>query len=156
MIAQLPDVYGKRCLNGYWFAFNRMTGTWMRLHNGIHIYTTARESQHIISRTFCTRSCYAWLLLRRRNERDGVSNHLRLGCLFSRWFRRRSKKTSKLRVTGLYARTSPVTGELPTQRASYAQNISTWWRYHVYSNHLSYKWIHMISLSIDFRAEQWY
>ena len=35
----------------------------------------------------------------------------------------RSNKTSKLRVTGLCAGNSPVTGEFPTQRASDAQNI---------------------------------
>ena len=35
------------------------------------------------------------------NERHGVSNHRRLNCLFNCWSRRRSKKTSKLRVTGL-------------------------------------------------------
>ena len=44
----------------------------------------------------------------RHNERDGVSNHWRLDCLLSRFFRRRSKKTSKLRATGLYAGNSPV------------------------------------------------
>ena len=37
----------------------------------------------------------------RHNEGDGASNHLRLDCLLNRLFRRRSKKTSKLRVTGL-------------------------------------------------------
>ena len=37
----------------------------------------------------------------RHNERDGVSNHLRIDCLHNRLFRRRSKKISKLRVTGL-------------------------------------------------------
>ena len=37
---------------------------------------------------------------------------------------RRSKKTSKLRVTGLCAGNSPVTGEFPAQRASYAENVS--------------------------------
>ena len=35
------------------------------------------------------------------NERDGVSNHRRLDCLLNRLFRRRSKNTSKLRVTAL-------------------------------------------------------
>ena len=35
-----------------------------------------------------------------------------------RLFRRRSKKTPKLRVTGLCAGNSPVTGEFPAQRAS--------------------------------------
>ena len=40
----------------------------------------------------------------RHNERDGVSNRRRLDCLLNRLFRRRSKKTSKLRVTGLCVR----------------------------------------------------
>ena len=38
----------------------------------------------------------------RHNLSDGVSNHRRLDCLLNRLFRRRSKKTSKFRVTGLY------------------------------------------------------
>ena len=42
---------------------------------------------------------------------------------------RRSKKTSKLRVTGL-AGNSPVTSELPAQRASNAENVSLRWRHH--------------------------
>ena len=44
--------------------------------------------------------------------------------------RRRSKKTSKLRVTGLCEGNSPVTGEFPAQRASNAENVSIWWRQH--------------------------
>ena len=51
-------------------------------------------------------------------------------CLLNRLFRRRSKKTSKLRVTGLCEGNSPVTGEFPTQRASNAENGSIWWRHH--------------------------
>ena len=39
-------------------------------------------------------------------------------CLLKRLFRCRSKKTSKLRVTGLCEGKSPVTGEFPSQRAS--------------------------------------
>ena len=39
----------------------------------------------------------------RHNERDSVSNHQPRECLVSRLIRRRSKKTSKLRVTGLCA-----------------------------------------------------
>ena len=50
--------------------------------------------------------------------------------LLNRLFRRRSKKTSKLRVTGLCAGNSPGTGEFPAQMASYAENISIWWRHH--------------------------
>ena len=43
----------------------------------------------------------------RHNDHDGVSNHQPRGCLLNRWFTRRSKKTSKLRVTGLCAGNSP-------------------------------------------------
>ena len=57
------------------------------------------------------------------NERDGVSNHQPHDYLLNRLFRRRSKKTLKLRVTGLCAGKSPVTGEFPAQRASNAENV---------------------------------
>ena len=39
----------------------------------------------------------------RHNDHDGVSNHQPHDCLLNRLFRRRLKKTSKLRVTGLCA-----------------------------------------------------
>ena len=68
----------------------------------------------------------------RHNERDGVSNHQRLDCLLNRLFRCRSKKTSKLCITGLYEGNSPVTGEFPAQMASNAENVSIWWRHHVH------------------------
>ena len=42
---------------------------------------------------------------------------------------RRSKKT--LRDTGLCEGNSPVTGELPAQRTSNAENVSIWWRHHI-------------------------
>ena len=67
----------------------------------------------------------------RYNGRDGVSNHQLHDCLLNRLFGRRSKKTPKLRVTGLCERNSPVTGEFPSQRASNAENVSIWWRHHV-------------------------
>ena len=66
----------------------------------------------------------------RHNGHDSVSNHRRLECLSSPLFTRRSKKTSKLRVTGLCAGNSPGTGEFPSQRASTAENVSIWWRHH--------------------------
>ena len=66
----------------------------------------------------------------RHNERDSVSNHQPHDCLLNRLCRHRSKKTSKLRVTGLCVGNSPGTGEFPTQMASYAENISIWWRHH--------------------------
>ena len=74
------------------------------------------------------------LLLRtlqwRHNEHDSVSNHQPHDCLLNRLFRRRSKKTSKLRVTGLCVGNSPGTVEFPAQMASYAENVSIWWRHH--------------------------
>ena len=66
----------------------------------------------------------------RNNGRDGVSNHQPHDCLLNRLFCRRSKKTSKLRVTGLCAGNSPVTGEFPAQMSSNAENVSIWWRHH--------------------------
>ena len=66
----------------------------------------------------------------RHNEHNGVSNHQPHDWLLKRLFKRRSKKTSKLRVTGLCAGKSPVTGESSSQRASNAENVSIWWRNH--------------------------
>ena len=58
-------------------------------------------------------------------------------------FRRRSKKTSKLRVTGLCAGNSPVTGEFPAQMASNAENVSIRWHHH------DFDCIHFIWADID-------
>ena len=44
----------------------------------------------------------------RHNKRDGVSNHQPHDCLLNRLFRRKSKKTSKIRVIGLCVGNSPV------------------------------------------------
>ena len=62
---------------------------------------------------------YVMTLRWRHNEPDGVSNHQPPDCLLNLLFRRRSMKTSKLRVTGLCAGNS-ITGEFPAQRASRA------------------------------------
>ena len=50
---------------------------------------------------------FPYTLRWRHNERDSVSNHQPHDCLLNGLFRRRSKKTSKLRVTGLCAGNSP-------------------------------------------------
>ena len=80
----------------------------------------------------------------RHNGRVIVSNYHPHVCLF----RRRSKKTSKLRVTGLCAGNSPRTCEFPAQMASYAENVSIWWRHHDEPNIIEematcYMYIHM-------------
>ena len=66
----------------------------------------------------------------RHNGLDGVSNHQPHPCLLSRLFGRRSKKTSKLHVTGFCAWNSRDTGKFPAQMASNAENVSIWWRHH--------------------------
>ena len=66
----------------------------------------------------------------RHNEPDGVSNHQPRDCLLNCLFKCRSKKTSKLRVTGLCVENSPGTGEFSAQKASNAENVFIWWRHH--------------------------
>ena len=56
---------------------------------------------------------FYWIIKWRHSEGDGVSHHQRLKCLLNRLIGRRSKKTSKLRVTGLCEGNSLVTGEFP-------------------------------------------
>ena len=88
----------------------------------------------------------------RHNGRDGVSNHQPHHCLFNRPFRRRSKKTSKLRVIGLCAGNSSVAGEFPTQIeiVSSVENCSIWWRHHEHdgsNTELKNNYSHCISVS---------
>ena len=71
-----------------------------------------------------------WTLQWRHNEPDGVSIHQPHDCSLNHLLRHRSKKTSKLRVTGLCEENSPVTSEFPAQRASNVENVSIWWRHH--------------------------
>ena len=58
---------------------------------------------HVIMGAFVLIISLQW----RHNDHDSVSNHQPHGCLLKRLFRRRSKKTSKLRVTGLCVGNSP-------------------------------------------------
>ena len=66
----------------------------------------------------------------RHNGRHSVSNHQLHGCLLNCLFTRRSKKTTNLRLTGLCAGNSPLTGEFPAQMASNVENASIWWCHH--------------------------
>ena len=105
------------------------------------------------SRSYVTSTCYEFVfrknhiyilhlwkvvictLLLRHNGCGSISNHQPHDCLLNHFSRRRSKKTSKLRVTGLCAGNSPVTGEFPAQMASNAENASIWWRHHDYNDY---------------------
>ena len=94
---------------------------------GLHRWLFCHQSDKLTEVIDQSHKSLRW----RHNERDSVSNHQPHDCLLSRLFRRRSKKTSKLRVTGLCVGNSPGTGEFPAQMASYAENVSIWWRHHV-------------------------
>ena len=74
---------------------------------------------------------FLFLFQWRHNGHDSVSNHQPHDCFLSHLFRHRSKKTSKLRLTGLCAGNSPEAGEFPAQMASNAENVSNWWRHQV-------------------------
>ena len=78
------------------------------------------QRSHFLVITVISYTTLQW----RHNGRDSVSNHQPRDCLLNRLFRRRSKKTSKPRVTGLCSGHSLRTGEFPTQMASNAENIS--------------------------------
>ena len=86
----------------------------------------------------------AYSLQWHHNWRDSVSNHKPHDCFLNRLFRRRSKKTSKLRVIGLCAGNSPGTGEFPVQMASNAENVSIWWRHHAGFNT---RWVRVLQLA---------
>ena len=97
------------------------------LHTGAPMGTVAAKSE-LCMLTWLVLACYGdeniYTLQWRHNGRDGVSNHQPHGCLLNRL----STCRSKLRVTGLCAGNSPVTGEFPAEKASNAENVSIWWR----------------------------
>ena len=84
------------------------------------------KSQEKWSKIYVSCTILQW----HHGDHDGISNHQHLDCLRNCLFRCRSKKTSKLHITGLCEGNSPVTGEFATQRASNAENVFIWWRHH--------------------------
>ena len=68
-------------------------------------------------------------------------------------FRCRSKKISKLHITGLCVGNSHVTSEFPAQRTSNAENVSIWWRHHANTVKVLDKWGHTkFGFLTDFRC----
>ena len=78
--------------------------------------------------------CFGIQLQWRHNERDGVWNHQNLDGLLSRLSRRTLKKISKLCANGLCEGNPSVTGGLPLQMATNAENSFIWWCHHVFYN----------------------
>ena len=79
-------------------------------------YLAAVDPSWMTMASLWTLRCNKGTLQWRHDERDGVSSYRRLDCLLNHLFRRRSNKTSKLRVTGLCEGNPPVTGGFPSQR----------------------------------------
>ena len=97
-----------------------------------YVYRTVLDHQQVVP----TRN-WPWKLISliatlqwRHNGCNSVSNHQPQDCLLNRLFRRRSKKTSKLHVTGLCAGKTTGIAEFPAQMASNAENVSIWWCHH--------------------------
>ena len=97
----------------------------------------------------------AWLSVRcetslgwRHNECDGVSHHQPHDCLLNHLLKCRSKKTSKLCITGLCEKNSPGTGDFPTQRVSNAVNVSIW-----SCRHVVFSWLVLLFVWLANRAE---
>ena len=120
----LTSTAAKTCLPG---AMKQLE-EWMPKHHTKLVstgnkITTERIKAHLIDYT-----SLQW----RHNVCDGVWNHQPTDYLLHTLFRRKSKKPSKLLVTGLYEGNSPVTGEFPAQMVSNAENVSIRWRHHDY------------------------
>ena len=136
--------------------FNRHLLKWKKIDVDSNFTIITQFSDACVDRANATGSC-DWLSVKRtplyvapslhsktlqwrHNGHDSVSNHQPHDCLLNRLFRRISKKTFKLRVTGLCAgnspgtgefpANSPGTGEFPAQMASNGENVSIWWRHH--------------------------
>ena len=91
-----------------------------------NLYITCRKHGYINSQLTIFNLTLQWC----HNGCNGIWNHQPHHCLLNRLFRRRSKKTSKLRITGLCAGNSPMAGEFPAQVASNVENVSIWWHHH--------------------------
>ena len=110
--------------NGYVISSHASLNVWLLIHAGMAKTDTAELK--VRPKTDRAEMTLQW----RHNGQDSVSNHQPHDCLPNRLFRRRSKKASKLRVTGLWAGNSPGTGEFSAQRASNAEYVSIRWRHH--------------------------
>ena len=126
-----------------------MIFSWRQMLWNYHICTVVVDVYFKINDMFFSKGDSTLLVLQGRyKERHGVSNHRPHDCLLNRLFRRGSKKTSKLRVNGLFEGNSPVTGEFPAKRASNAENVSIWWRHHEKRLlHILMKWKSSLSKS---------
>ena len=115
---------------------------WKTMIGSCHNFACALKAELFVTCAKLWLDLIIWIIIRakrshitislhwRHNECNGVSNFWRVQCLLKRLVRCRSKKTSKLHVTGLCEGNSPRTDEFPAQMVSNAENVSIWWRHH--------------------------
>ena len=101
----------------------------------ILLWFSNRRFSHMIPQNYFTGTRAISLLQTntlqwRHDRRDGVSNHQPQDCLLNRLFWRRSKKTSKHRVTDPCAGNSPGPVNSPHKWPVTRKNVSIWWRHH--------------------------
>ena len=108
-----------------WYTFSHMRVLWWS--DDLYGYVSHPDMWIMTVQCWWVKRSLEW----RHNGIDSVSNHQPHDCLLNRLFRRRSKQTSKLRVSSLCEGNSPGTGEFPSQMASSAGNCSIWWRHHI-------------------------
>ena len=125
----------------------------------LHAGDVSMHSQVISSHGIGCYRIFSYTLQWCQNERQGVSCHRRLDWLIKPLFRRRSKKISKLRITGLCeenppgnsdsSRKGPVTQKMfPFDGVVMTSDIS-WWR-----NDISFKLIYMCFLNVKWSNSQ--
>ena len=102
-----------------------------------------QNGSHFVSASVCQLIVTQWCHMHHGHNNDVImsmtaSQITSLTIVYSTVYsRRRSKKTSKLHVTGLCEGNSPVTDEFPAQRASNAKIVSNWWRHH----EIDHRWL---------------
>ena len=98
------NIFHIRSLNTFFWA-HKIRSIVIRVSSGTFIWSLKEKNTLRYHWTWKSRKMLS--LQWRHNDHDGVSNHQPHGCLLNRLFRRRSKKISKLRFTGLCAGNSP-------------------------------------------------
>ena len=145
----------------HWFrlwlgAVRQQAITWVNVDPYVHHHMVPlgqNELTNYMLNCFEETSKYITVTVWHHNEFDGVSNHWCIHCLLNHLFWCRSKKTSKLRVTGLCGGNSQVTIEFPIPKPSNAENVSICWHHHdihIYKSFLSTELVQVAKIQRSF------
>ena len=115
-----------------WSIYHILQGCFTDTAKTYGSFCVGEATLNYVGKADCYQTTAKLSLKWRHNGHDGISNPQPHHWLLNRLFRHRSKKTSKLPVAGLHAGNWLVTGEIPAQMASNAENVSIWVRHHVW------------------------